>query len=193
MKFEYPPGATPLDPDEAAGLIPPHIVTQAQLNEWEHSNIIEGERWAQNRLRSRELDATFIKDLHRQMYGNTWKWAGMYRTTGKNIGVDAAEIAPRLHDLCEDVRAQVETISIPLDEIAVRMSHRLVAIHPFPNGNGRLSRTCADWLVTKHGGSRFSWGANTHRPEAEVRRDYIAALRTADAGDISELLRFARS
>lgn len=40
----YPPGATPLDPDESAGLIPAHIATQAQLNEWEQENILAGER-----------------------------------------------------------------------------------------------------------------------------------------------------
>jgi Fic-DOC domain mobile mystery protein B len=193
MKFEYPTGATPLDPEEVAGLIPNHIVTQAQLNDWEHANIIDGEHWAQGKLKSRQLDSRFVRELHLQMFGNTWKWAGTFRTTGKNIGVDAAEIAPALHDLCEDVRTQVLAASMPLDEIAVRLSHRLVAIHPFPNGNGRLSRTCADWFVTKLGGARFSWGANTGCAESEVRKEYIAALRSADAGDIGALLRFARS
>ena len=45
MIFEYPDGATLIDPDEAEGLMPTHITTQNQLNEWEQSNILEAERW----------------------------------------------------------------------------------------------------------------------------------------------------
>lgn len=33
MKFQYAPGATPIDPEEAAGLIPAHLTLQQELNE----------------------------------------------------------------------------------------------------------------------------------------------------------------
>jgi len=193
MNLDYPPGATPLDPDEAAGLIPSHISNHAQLNEWEMVNIIEGERWAFGRRHKNLLGSEFVCALHKRMFGTTWRWAGKFRTTEKNIGVDPLRIPPALHDLCEDVRTQLEFKSYPLDEIAARFSHRLVAIHPFANGNGRLSRTMADLLLVQHGASRFSWGAGNLVADGEVRQRYLAALRAADGKDYGLLLAFVRS
>lgn len=193
MNLDYPPGATPLDPDEAAGLIPSHIANHAQLNEWEMVNIIEGERWAFGRRHRNLLGNEFVCALHKRMFGNTWRWAGKFRTTEKNIGVDPLRIQSALHDLCEDVKTQLEFKSYPLDEIAARFSHRLVAIHPYANGNGRLSRTMADLLLAQHGATRFSWGAGNLVADGEARQRYLAALRAADAKDYGPLLAFVRS
>ncbi|MCQ3923449.1 MAG: mobile mystery protein B [Rhodocyclaceae bacterium] len=193
MNLDYPPGATPLDPDEAAGLIPSHIANHGQLNEWEMVNIIEGERWAFGRRHKNLLGNEFICALHKRMFGTTWRWAGKFRTTEKNIGVDPLRIQPALHGLCEDVKTQLECESYPLDEIAARFSHRLVAIHPFANGNGRLSRTMADLLLVQHGAARFSWGAGNLVADGEVRQRYLAALRAADGKDYGPLLAFVRS
>jgi Fic-DOC domain mobile mystery protein B len=191
INFDYAPGATPLDPDEAAGLIPTHIVNHAQLNEWELANIIEAERWAFTRKHKNLLQIDFIKKLHKRMFADTWRWAGTFRTTEKNIGIDPAHIQPALHDLCEDVKTQLAHNSYPLDEIAARFSHRLVAIHPFANGNGRLSRMVADLLLEQHNVARFSWGAKTNA--ADAREQYLSALRAADRGDYEPLLQFVRS
>jgi Fic-DOC domain mobile mystery protein B len=194
MNFDYPQGATPLDPDEAAELIPSHINTHKHLNEWELVNIVEGERWAFGRKHRDLLDGAFVRRLHRRMFGQTWRWAGTFRLTEKNIGIDPARIQPALHDLCQDVQAQIEYRSYVLDEIAARFSHRLVSIHPFANGNGRLSRTMADLLLVHHGASRFSWGSGANLvEEGAVRQAYLAALRAADAKDYGPLLGFVRS
>lgn len=193
MKLDYPPGATPLDPDEAAGLIPSHIANHGQLNEWEMVNIIEGERWAFGRRHRNLLGNEFVCALHKRMFGKTWRWAGKFRTTEKNIGVAPLRIQPALHDLCEDVKTQLECKSYPLDEIAARFSHRLVAIHPFANGNGRLSRTMADLFLAQHGALRFTWGAGNLVANGEVRQRYLAALRAADCKDYGPLLAFVRS
>lgn len=193
VNLDHPPGATPLDPDEAAGLIPSHIATHGQLNEWELVNIIEGERWAFSRRHKDLLEIDFIRRLHKRMFGNTWRWAGMFRATERNIGVDPARIQPMLVDLCKDVKAQMEHKSYALDEIAARFSHRLVSIHPFPNGNGRFSRTMADLLLVQHGAERFTWGAGSLAGEGEARGRYLGALRAADAGDYGPLLAFVRS
>lgn len=193
MNLDYPPGATPLDPDEAAGLIPSHIANHGQLNEWEMVNIIEGERWAFGRRHKNLLGNEFVCGLHKRMFGNTWRWAGKFRTTEKNIGVDPMRIQPALHDLCEDVKTQLEFKSYPLDEIAARFSHRLVSIHPFANGNGRLSRTMADLLLVQYGAPRFSWGAGNLASDGEVRQRYLVALRAADGNDYGPLLAFVRS
>lgn len=193
MKFDYLPGATPLDPDEVAGLIPSHITNHRQLNEWELVNILEGERWAFARKQADWLDSHVICQLHKRMFGSTWRWAGKFRTTEKNIGFDPVRIQPALRDLCEDVKTQFEYHSYSLDEIATRFSHRLVAIHPFANGNGRLSRTVADLLLVQHGAKRFTWGAGNLVADGDVRKKYLDALRAADARDYAWLLAFVRS
>jgi Fic-DOC domain mobile mystery protein B len=193
MNFDYAPGATPLDPDEAAGLIPTHIGTQAQLNEWEMANIVDGEAWAFARKHPGLLDADFVRRLHKRMFSQTWRWAGAFRLTEKNIGIDPVQIQPALRNLCEDVKTQLEFKSYPLDEIAARFSHRMVAIHPFANGNGRLSRTIADLLLVQHGAPRFTWGAGNLVASGYARQRYLEALRAADAKDYGPLLAFVRS
>jgi len=190
---QYPPGATPLDPDEAAGLIPAHITTQEQLNEWELANILEGERWAFSRKRKDLLSSQFARALHKRMFGNTWRWAGSLRKTEKNIGIDPTQIAPELKKLFDDVAYQVEHRSYPIDEIAARFHHRLTWIHPFPNGNGRFSRTVADLLLVQNSAPRFTWGAGDLIVEGDVRQRYIHALRAADRRDYALLLEFVRS
>jgi len=189
---DYPPGATPLDADELASLIPGHITTQGELNEWEQLNIVQGGNWA-GKQRKEILSEAFVRQLHKQMFGETWKWAGEFRKSDKSIGVDWLTIGVELKKLLDDVRYQIEHASYPPDEIAVRFHHRLVAIHPFPNGNGRHARLMADMLVERLGRPRFTWGRRNLVDAGETRQDYIAALQAADARDIAPLLAFARS
>jgi Fic-DOC domain mobile mystery protein B len=187
---EPDPVSTPLDPDEARALIPRHIATQAELNEWEHDNIVEGERWAFARRRKDLLTADFLKRLHRKMFGATWKWAGQWRTSEKNIGIAPEQIPVAVRELLQDVAAQVDGHSYPIREVAARLHHRLVQIHPFPNGNGRLARTYADLLLSSQGEERFRWGDGDLVAHGDVRERYIAALRAADARDYGPLLQF---
>jgi Fic-DOC domain mobile mystery protein B len=192
INLDYAPGATPLDADELASLIPGHITTQGELNEWEQLNIVQGDTWARKR-RKEILDEGFLRRLHQQMFGETWRWAGSFRKSDKNIGVDWLQIGVELKKLLDDVRFQVANGSLPLDEIAVRFHHRLVAIHPFPNGNGRHARLIADLLIERLGRPRFTWGSASLPDSNETRQRYIAALQAADARDIAPLLAFARS
>jgi len=192
VKLDYPPGATPLDADELASLIPGHITTQGELNEWEQLNIAHGENWARKQ-RKEILNEGFVRQLHKQMFGETWKWAGEFRKSDKNIGVDWLTIGVELKKLLDDAHYQLEHASYPPDEIAARFHHRLVAIHPFPNGNGRHARLMADLLVERLGQPRFTWGSRSLVDAGETRQCYIAALQAADARDIAPLLTFARS
>ena len=194
MTPHYPPGASPLDPDEAAGLIPGHISTQGQLNEWEQANVLEGQRWALSRRnRADPLTENFVRKLHAKMFGKTWTWAGTFRTTGKNIGVDPVQIGVKLRDLLADARYWLEHGTYPLDEAAVRLHHRLVSVHPFANGNGRHARMLADVISVRHGGIPFTWGGADLVEPGRARERYIAALRHADQNDLAVLLEFARS
>ncbi len=190
MNPEAPDGATPLDPDEARALIPSHIATQGTLNEWEHDNIVEGERWAFARRRKDSLSAEFLQRLHRKMFGATWKWGGQWRTTEKNIGIAPERIPATIHELLQDVATQVDGHSYPIREVAARLHHRLVQIHPFPNGNGRLARTYADVLLFSQGEERFRWGDGDLVAPGDARERYIAALRAAGGRDYRPLFDF---
>ena len=187
-------GNTPLTPEERAGLIPSYVTLRRELNEVEQINIEKGDQWAfSRRARHDVLDEDFLHELHKRMYGDVWKWAGEFRTTPRNIGVDVYQIGPDLRMLIDDVRYWMEHNTFPPDEIAVRFHHRLVFIHPFPNGNGRFSRLAADMLAVRLDQPRFSWGSDNLVAVGELRRRYIAALRLADSNDIQSLQAFARS
>lgn len=192
MKFEYPLGSTPLEHDELADLIPNHITTQEQLNAWEEKNILKALPWA---FKQKEIVSTeFIRKLHKRMFNQTWKWAGQFRVSDKNIGVHWPQIAVKTKELCDDVQYQLNHESYSKDEIAIRFHHRLVWIHPFANGNGRLSRLMADLLITLQGQERFSWRMHQNLYKASaVCKEYIQALQLADRGDYTQLLLFARS
>ena len=190
MFFSYPEGATPIDEDERLALIPPHIVTQDQLNEFEHYNISLCLPWAYQQKNI--LTLSFIKKLHQRMFEHTWKWAGLFRKTQKNIGVDALFIEQELYALCQNTLYQIENKVSDLDDIAVRFHHRLVWIHAFPHGNGRHARLQTDILIKKIGGKPFSWGSLTYNQSDIMRKAYIKALRCADQHDFSLLMEFVR-
>lgn len=191
--FEHDDEAnTPLPPEERERLIPSYITLRHELNEAEQVNIGEGLRWATSRKRD-VLDQAFLCELHRRMFGDVWDWAGDYRTTPRNIGIDAYRISVAVRQVVDDVRYWVEHETFPPDEIAVRFSHMLVAIHPFPNGNGRFSRLAGDLLARRLGRPPFTWGRADLVDAGETRARYAAALRAADNHDIGPLLAFARS
>jgi len=185
--------ATRLEPGERDGLIATHISLKSELNELEQQNIGSADRWAFGR-RHTILRDRFLKGLHRRMFNRVWKWAGKYRTTERNLGVKPYLIEPEFHQAINDAKYWIENKSYPPDEIAVRFHHRIVSIHPFPNGNGRWSRLVADLLIKQLGETRFSWGGGVDlRTAGKARDEYIAALRAADNHDFGPLLKFARS
>jgi Fic-DOC domain mobile mystery protein B len=183
---------TPLAPSERADLIPTHITLRSELNELEQRNIAEADSWRFSRRR-KVFDEPFLRNLHRRMFNQVWRWAGKYRTTERNIGVEYYRIEPELRQAIDDARCSIEYQSYPIDEVAVRFHHRLVFVHPFPNGNGRWSRLAADLLIVQHGGQRFTWGRTNLQVTGEVRSTYINALKAADAHDHTALIIFARS
>lgn len=194
MNFDYPDGATPLDADEAQGLLLSHITSRGELDRWEQENISEAEAWAFRRKPKDILTIGFLKRMHKRMFGTVWRWAGERRTSGKNIGVDVWQIDTGLQNLCADCATWIEYGTYPPDEIAARFHHRLTAIHPFPNGNGRHARLMTDiLLVHLLGQPRFTWGSGNLVNAGDCRQQYINALRAADRLDYSLLLAFARS
>ena len=194
--FNEPDDATPLTPSERDGLKQSWITTRNDLNEAEQENILKGAVWAR-RARSRKpidlLRDDFSLNLHKRMFGDVWNWAGTFRRTERNIGIAPQRVAAEVPMMFDDLRFWVEHQTYPADEIAVRLHHRLVAIHPFPNGNGRHARLMADLLIERLGGESFSWGGGSLADTGQLRAAYVKALRIADNHDIGPLLAFARS
>ena len=189
---EQDDAATPLTEEEREQLIPSYITLRSELNEAEQANILEAEEWAFARKRD-VLDERFLKNLHKRMFGRVWRWAGQFRQSERNIGVDAYRISTDLRQLLDDCRYWIENETFDPDEIATRFHHRLVSIHPFPNGNGRHARLAADLLLTALGRPRFSWGRVNLVDPGETRQAYVAALRAADNHDYGPLLDFVRT
>ena len=183
---------TPLTPEEREDLGPSYVTLRHELNEAEQINIGEAQRWAYASRRD-VLDRDFLSELHRRMFGDVWRWAGQYRKSERNIGVDPYRIAADVQQTVDDARFWVEHATYPPDEIAVRFSHRLVFIHPFPNGNGRLSRLAGDLLARRLGQSPFTWGRVSLGDGGAMRARYVEALRAADGHDIAPLVLFACS
>ncbi len=193
--FAQPDDATPLTPEEQEGLKQTWITTRADLNEAEQINIDEALAWTA-KLGDRELlTEEFVFDLHKRMFGDVWTWAGTMRNTGKNIGVEPTQIYIRLGGLLVDARYWIQDSVFPPDEIAIRLHHGLVFIHPFPNGNGRHARLMADLLIVQLGRQPFTWGgAGTLKDIGDLRDRYIHDLREADHHhEFGPLLEFSRS
>lgn len=186
------PGNTLLDGDEKEGLLFPHVTTRAELDHLEQANIQDGLLWLKSHRHPDLLSEHFIFLLHKQLFGKVWSWAGNFRRTEKNIGVDPAQIAVQLRTLLDDVAYWIEHKTYQPLEIATRLHHKLVWIHLFPNGNGRHARIYADLLLTSVlEADPIDWSAGQDLLVSSQRRDqYLSALRAADAGNYSELFGF---
>jgi Fic-DOC domain mobile mystery protein B len=189
---DEPDGATPLDVDEKEGLRFAHITTRGELDQLEQANIVEGLQWLKKQKKPDVLTDGFTRQLNKKLFGQVWKWGGSYRKTEKNIGVDPIQIAIQLRQLLDDVRYWIEHETYQPIELAARFHHKLVLIHPFPNGNGRHARIMADAILTKLMAEPAIDWAGGYKLEAmiERRNQYISALRYADKHDFSKLLEF---
>jgi len=194
MDFKYPEEATPLEPNEIEGLLLTHITTRSEIDRWEQDNINEALAWLEQRKPKDILNESFMKQLHKRMFGNVWKWAGDLRKTEKTLGVPFYQISIDVKKLCDDVEYWIENKTFSEDEIAARFHHRLVFIHLFPNGNGRHARLIADILLENVlAKPPFTWGSGNLAAAGLDRKKYIESLVTADREDYGLLMDFVRS
>ena len=193
LAFEYTKGQTPISEEEKVGLKIKAISTMSELDEFEQQNIEEAIAWTLINPPAVEkiLSEDFINLVHKKMFKDVWSWAGSYRRTNKNIGLDYYVIRQKVRTLINDCKYWIENQVYPSDEIANRFKHGLVSIHLYPNGNGRHSRLMADILIDALNGKPFTWGSKTIN-QNESRKEYIEALRAADNGDYTGLIQFSR-
>ena len=191
---DLPDGATPLDPDEAAELIPTWIATKGALNEAEQANIATAVVWLESRTWTLEevLAVDWLLRLHEHMFSDVWDWAGKIRLTGKNLGVPVEDIRPQLANLVADATVWFFESARDLVPYLALFHHRLVWIHPFANGNGRHARLATDTLARSAGSDAPRWGGESLNPPSETRTAYVAALRAADNNDLGPLIAFLR-
>ena len=196
LEISYIDGQTPLSEEEKDGLKIPSITTREELDEFEQLNIEKAIQWTfGKKIKAEELlTEKFVKDLHKRMYGDVWKWAGSFRNSEKNLGIKSYLIPVQLKQLIDDTKFWYENNTFPSVEIAIRFKHELVSIHCFPNGNGRHSRLMADLIMEKLYGEPFlSWGSSNLVNVTDKRKEYIAALKQADKRQIEPLISFAKS
>lgn len=196
LTLEFTDGQTPLDEEEKEGLRISSITSREELDEFEQHNIEKAIQWTFGKKLTVEklFSEKFVKELHRRMYGEVWKWAGTYRTSEKNIGIKSYRIGIELKQLLDDALFWHENNTYDSEELAIRFKHRLVSIHCFPNGNGRHSRLMADLILEKlFNRTFFSWGSTNLVKETDARNRYIKAIKKADKNDLKSLIFFAKS
>ncbi|NOR30802.1 MAG: mobile mystery protein B [Sulfitobacter sp.] len=192
MTFVELDSAAPLDPDERQGLKFAHVTTRGQLDELEQANIEQALDWLSRRRGGDIFDDGFVRTLHKRLFGDVWSWAGEYRQTERNIGIDPRQISMQLRMLLDNARYWAENNVYPPREAAARFHHRMVQVHPFPNGNGRHARIATDLMLEDHyDHPPIKWASGyDQQADSERRKSYIAALRAADAGEFELLLEF---
>ena len=196
LKIKYTDGQTFLAEEDKGGLKIKSITTQTELDEFEQLNIEKAVEWLLRvKLKPEKiLTVKFIIDLHKKMFSDVWKWAGIFRTSDTNIGVNWTKIELGIKQLIDDTKYWIEHQTYSPEEIAIRFKHRIVSIHCFPNGNGRHSRMMADIISESIFGEEiFSWHESNMVEADETRNVYIAALREADNGNINPLIQFAKN
>lgn len=188
-------GQTPLPEDFRKDLIPKHILLLKELNELEAENIsraVQKYLFGKRKKWNLTTPSTILK-IHKDMFSDVWTWAGRFRHIDLNLGRPKAMVAQEVKQLCDDLKYWIDRKTYETTEIAVRFHYRLVTIHPFVNGNGRLSRICANVIIQQCGEIPLTWGGADLNHEGTARKKYIEALKEADRGDLKKLILFARS
>lgn len=186
-------GSTPLDPDQIKGIRFSHLTNMGELDEVEDLNIQKGLEWLYHQKTDDYLSMQFLCKLHEKLFGDVWKWAGKFRTVEVNISkIRSYDVGPQLINFFEDAKLWIEGGRMGWDEIAAEMHHRLVCIHPFPNGNGRTTRIFTEYVQRRNNQLITTWKASLSHDPKERRKAYIKALQKADKGDFEMLIEFMK-
>jgi Fic-DOC domain mobile mystery protein B len=189
------PGATP--GDDLSGLLQPGLTDRRFRDIVEAELIDRAYQKHVFRARPKKRDAgwltsEFIRQVHRDMFGELWDWAGKYRTAELNMGIDWHQIPEQTEILCGDFKYwDSEASAMPPLEIAARLQSRLTRIHPFHNGNGRHARLITDIFFRSRDMKLPCWPQIQLIAQGDrIRQQYIAAMKDADKENYAGLIKF---
>lgn len=185
MRWSFPEGQTPLDPQETFGLKDKRIATQSELNMLEAVNIASAELWIYSQ-RPNVLNFDFLLSLHKRMFGDVWSWAGTLRRTERNIGISPWDIRAAMHEAIDNAKFRWGEKQ-SAEEVVTYFHHRMLFIHPFPNGNGRWARRVSELHCETLSLRPPKWIEVTNDELEHFRKQYLVGLRQADLGDLSGL------
>lgn len=183
--------ATPLDDVSGLKLPKDKVYSLKEIYEYEAHNIAKATiKYLSAPPSKKEAPFTYewIINLHKEMFGDVWDWAGKLRQIELSIGIKAYLLPIELKNLCDDIAYWDKNKTFDVFETATRIHHRAVQIHPFTNGNGRWSRMLANIYLRQHNKMPVRWQEDLLAKENPKRSDYIKALKKADNGDYSELI-----
>ncbi len=183
--------ATPLDDVSGLKLPKDRSYSLKEIYEKEAQNIAKATiRYLSAPPSKKEAPFTYIwmMDLHEEMFGDVWDWAGKLRKIELSIGIKAYLVPMELKNLCDDIAYWDKNKTYDVFETAARIHHRAVQIHPFQNGNGRWSRMLANIYLRQHGKMPVRWQEDLLAKENPKRSEYIAALKKADDRDYEDLI-----
>ncbi len=189
MDFSKINGQTPIN--DASGLIPTHINTQKELNEWESNNILTATKKYLSRKNNYVITIPWLKKVHYDMFNETWEWAGEFRKENLNIGVEFHKIIENIKQLTDNIQFWAKNPESPgILEQSIRIHYKLVYIHPFKNGNGRHARLVSDTFLFNNNHPLPVWPGKKIVEATNIREEYISALVNADKGNYDSLLNF---
>lgn len=139
------------------------------------------------------LTVADLQHWHRLWLGNVYAWAGQERSVNLGKGGFQFASAGLLPDLLSDFERKCLMTLTPCghlapDELvhAIAVTHvELIVIHPFREGNGRLSRLLADVMAVQAGHEPLdysNWEQN--------KPHYIGAIHAGFSGDYGPMSRF---
>ncbi len=184
--------ATPLDDISGLKLPKDKVYTLKDIYEAEANNIALATLKYFSSIPSKKIAPftyEWIQQLHQEMFGNVWEWAGKFRTTELSIGIKAYQIPTALKKLVDDINYWDKHKTFDIYEISARLHHRAVQIHPFKNGNGRWSRMLANIYLYQNDSMPIKWQENLLSKENPKRDKYVQVLKSADKGDYIMLIK----
>ena len=182
-------GETPLD--DISGLQIKSVTTRSELDVVEAENILDAflkYTLSPEQVKNIAFDTKFLQQLHQDMFGDVWSWAGEFRTTQTSIGIEAVNIRQALYQLMDDLKFW-ET-AWDYKDTATRLHYSLVKIHPFLNGNGRCARLFTDLWLLSIGKEMLEWGDENLDNVNGSRKEYISSLQEVDSGSYERLKKF---
>ncbi len=187
--------ATPLDDTSGLKLPKNQVYTLKDIYEKEAQNIANATiKYLSAPPSKKEASFSYIwmMDLHKEMFGEVWDWAGKLRKIELSIGVKAYLVTEELKKLCDDIEYWDKNKTYDVFETATRIHHKAVQIHPFQNGNGRWSRMLANIYLRQNGKMPVKWQEDSLAKENPKRSEYIQALKEADKGNFESLIKLHR-